>query len=156
MTVTTATASSVRNIISSCYGINPRQVKLMGELSPNAHFENTFHNGSMGRSEEKIRLWGFSPEIGIKDISDQIVGQISGSNYAHSSSVHEEGTQLYEVSEISQFAFFIVNKEGEHNWEGSEYQGWNTWEVFKAPNFEQHKNQLEASDLKRWEEWYQA
>lgn len=151
--MTATTASMVRNIICSCFKINPRQVKLEGEISPNTRFENVFHDGSLGSNYEKVRLWGFDSIIGIKDLSDY-VGEVRGSNYAHSESVHEDGALLHEIP--GNFSFFIVNREGEDNWEGNEYRSWNKWSIFKAPNFQQHRQQLEKADLKRWEDWYAA
>lgn len=151
--MTEITASMVRNIICSSLKINPRQVKLEGEISPNMHFEAVFHDGSLGSNYEKVRLWGFDPLIGMKELSDHI-GEASGSNYAHSKSVFREGKPLHEIEEVEKFSFFVLNKEGEHNWEGSTHEKWNRWSIFKAPNFQQHREQLEKADLRRWEEWY--
>ena len=152
MTVTTA--STVRNIISSCFEINPRQIKLAGEISPNHRFQDADSHGGMWSDIMENHVWGFSPETGIEGINIYCGYDRRGDDKPTD---HEEGQELFSIEGIEKFSFFIVYQVGEYSCPtNGERRVTNGWVVYKAPNFQQHRDQIEKADLKRWEEWYQA
>lgn len=150
--VMSMSASILREIVARTFNVKATNVILSGEISPSEKWQNSFFNGSMGKDENNFRIWGFNPKEGFIEIS-HIVGKKSGSNYAHSSSIDEDGQELHTVENIGDHVFFVVNNEGFDHWEGSRQEDWNTWTLYKAPNFKEHWEKIKQEDIARWEQW---
>ena len=136
-------ASILRNIVAQFAGVNARQIKLEGEISPNFEIQNTYKDGSMGYSKEVFKVFGWSPETGFVQITE-CIGEDSSSNYAHSNSIDKNGLFLHECPNVDKYLFFVINNEGCNRWEGSLQTEWDTWTLYKAPNFQQVWDKVEA------------
>lgn len=145
-------ASILREIVARAFNVKATSVILSGEVSPCQKWQNDFFNGSMGENQTEFHIWGFNPKEGFVEIS-YIVGERSGSNYAHTSSVDEEGEELHTVDGVENFIFFIIYEEGYSHWEGSPSEDWNKWTLYKAPDFQEHWKKIEDEDIARWEQW---
>ena len=149
----------IRNILSGTLKINPAIIKLEGEIKPDASWQNESKDGSLGAHEYNYIVYGYSPEkglINLSDINQNFIGVNSSSNYAHSSHTNTPGLELYQLEGIEAYSFFLVNEHGYSNWEGGENKRWDDYFLYKAPNFQAHREKLEKEDVERWKGWYAA
>lgn len=145
-------ASILRNIVAQFAGVNARQIKLEGEISPEFSCQNRTMDGSLGSGEDSFKLWGWSAETGFVQI-DEVVGIYDDSNYAHYSKTDTPGKTLHTIPGVDKYIFFILNQSGYSKWSGSENREWNNWTLYKAPNFQQIWGKVEENDVARWEQF---
>ncbi len=145
-------AQIIRNVVAGTFNIDAKNIILSGELAPYASFQNYQWNGSMGETEYTRSLFGWNPKSGFVNLSNYI-GLEAGSNYAHSERYDEPGTPMYAIEFVSDYIFFFLTEKIYENWEGSQYQNYTKYTLFKAPNFAEHIEKLEAADIARWEHW---
>lgn len=145
-------AQILRNLVASVFNIKATSVILSGEIAPDKSWQNSYKDGSCGSDEQNYKIWGFNPQKGFVELTE-CVGYRSSSNYAHSNSYDKEGKQLAEITNVEDYIFFLVNSNGYTAWSGSEHYDWNTWTLYKAPNFQSYWTAVEAADVQRWESW---
>lgn len=148
-------AEIIRSIVAATFKINAREVKLSGEISSDTSFQDESWNGSLGENHTKRSLFGWCPTKGFVNLNEY-VGEYSGSNYAHSQTIDEAGTPIFQIPSIETFVFFFLIEEVYSNWEGSQYENYTNYTLFKAPNFKEHLDKIETADVQRWQEWLQA
>jgi hypothetical protein len=153
----------LRNIVGSVFPVKTSNVILSGEINPEHVFQlDRGHSWWNGASEQADCAWGFDPKTGFKAITG-----VSGNlritefheytldrEYHYSNNgdcEHESGNRLCDLPEVEKFVFFLVNSQGKGYGETAEY--YNTWTLYKAPNFVQKWAEIEATDVQRWNEW---
>ena len=153
-------AQILRNLVSSVFNVKATNVVLSGEISPTYVPQlNNGHSWWTGGEEERHHVWGFSPRrgfvplcVGRERFSDALKREYTFSQ--NGETVHEEGMQLCDLHNVEEFIFFVINKEGkDYGDNGEEYNG---WELYKAPDFKSHWEEIEAADVTRWESWLNA
>jgi hypothetical protein len=143
----------LREIISRTFNIPAREIKLEGELDPETSYQNKYHDGSRGYSKITYKIWGYSPEKGFIDLSNNMVGYYSTSNYAGESTVDEPGKRICDIPDADQYIFFLIRKRDISDWEGCSSHDWIMWRLYKAPDFREYWERVEEEDLKRWASW---
>jgi hypothetical protein len=146
------TANIVRNIVAASFKIDARKVILSGEINPETSFQDRSWNGSMGEDSHSYAIFGWCAEAGFVNLNS-IVGTYSGSNYAHSQLVDEPGKAIYEIEGVEKYLFFFIIETVYSNWEGSQFKDYTQHTLYKAPNFQEYKEKIEAADVARWERW---
>jgi hypothetical protein len=145
-------AEILRNIVAATFKINAREVILSGEISPKTSFQNSFWNGSMGESSTTRALYGWCATQGFVCLN-KYVGEYSGSNYAHSQRIDEPGAAIAEIEGVEKYIFFFIIETVYSNWEGSQYENYTKYTLYKAPNFQEHLEKIETADVNRWQNW---
>ncbi len=156
-------AQILREIVSSVFPIKAHNVILSGEISPEHVFQlDAGHSWWNGASEQKDSVWGFDPNAGFKAITAmdehiQICGlhsHLLHREYSFSDNgncKHEPGDKLMDLPGVDKFVFFLVNSQGKGYGEQAEY--FNTWTLYKAPDFQKKWAEIEAADVERWNTW---
>lgn len=142
----------LRNIVSSVFKVRPQEVYLMTEVISPTFTKCNNECWSSQTTEQTHELWGFSPQKGFVNLTEEVIS--SGKN-------HSDGTwsdtssskyvgQLSNVEGVEEFVFFL------HHSTGNAYddnQSWDKWYLFKAPNFREFWEKIEADDVARWQKW---
>lgn len=148
-------ASVLRNIISSVFNINPREVKFGEEISPNRIFtEDCGHSWASTAQcpEEYDTVYaytknGFVQIAGIHNQRVKMSHYTLQRQYKYSQNgelTEREGEPLYNHPDCSEFIFLLVQ---------NLYISSNTtmsWTLYKAPNFKEHWDKIEEADIERW------
>lgn len=83
------------------------------------------HQGSMGRTTNKFRVWAWSPDIGFKEMPD-CVGEFRTSNYGH-----DGGYSHAPKCKLPAGLPILVHRSGASFWEGMEEANrWDVWELY--------------------------
>ena len=157
-------AQILRNIVGSVFPVKAHNVILSGEISPEHVFQlDRGHSWWHGASEQNDCAWGFDPKTGFKAITGLSVNLLGitefyeytlDKEYSYSDNgncEHESGDKLIDLPGVEKFVFFLVNAQGKGYGEQAEY--YNTWTLYKAPNFAQKWTEIEEADTLRWIEW---
>lgn len=130
-------ASILRNLVSSVFNINPRFVKLSGEIKPDHAFADTYRT-DYSNDYNKDEVWGFNPQTGFIKLINK----------------GEGGVLEFVPNVANNYIFFVVHNEGER-WQNTwdMIDSWDTWTIYKAPNFAAYFAAIEQSDLIRWANW---
>ena len=144
--------SILRNLVASVFNIKATRVTLSGEIEATANWQNSYMDGSCGSNRDTYTIWGFNPQTGFVDISN-IVGRNERSNYTHSNTINELGKELHTVENAESYIFFLINNNGYSHWSGSNQEEWDSWTLFKAPDFKNHWDKIEQEDIERWNNW---
>jgi len=157
-------ATIVRNIVSSVFPVKPQNVILSGEISPEHVFQlDTGHSWWNGVSEQVDSVWAFDPKTGFKAITGlskeykditEFYEWTLDREYSYSNNgemEHESGDKLMDLPGVEKFVFFLVNSQGKGYGENAE--SFETWTLYKSPNFAQKWAEIEEADTLRWLEW---
>jgi hypothetical protein len=147
-------ASILRNIVSSVFGVKPQNVILSGTIEP----ETTWHfdsGVSYVKGHDDAKVYGFSAKRGFEELTEKVVGY---THYYNGNHDHDQDTtcakmNLAEASKEKDYIFYVVNTFGASSFDGEEY---NDFTLYKAPDFAAHWAAIEKEDAKRWEEWLNA
>lgn len=135
-------ASILRNLVASVFGVNAKKVHLSGEISPEESFISyTGHSWAHGWNVYKV--WGFDPHTGFVQLNVPSYFSDNGT------SIGDDPMTIAEMAKNNEFIFFIVN----HDHEDQNYQGDNSWTLYKAPDFREYWKKIEEEDIARWEQW---
>lgn len=155
-------ATILRNIVGSIFPVKSQNVILSGEINPEHVFQlDRGHSWWTGASEQVDCAWGFDPKTGFKSITGmsqykditEFYDHILDREYSYSDNgncEHESGDKLCDLPGVEKFIFFLVNSQGKGYGEQAEY--YNTWTLYKAPNFAQKWAEIETENVQRWEE----
>lgn len=145
-------ANILRDIVGQYFNIDPKQVRLSGEISPDFVAIQHHTSGGMWEKSIKTKIWGFNPKTGFNCITNAIS--------AFEVNDHKDGPVKYmEIKslaniDINGFIFFLVKVRETYSCPtNNENKKSTSWTLYKAPNFKEHLNNLEAEDIARWEQW---
>jgi len=157
-------ASILRNIVGSVFPVSTKNVILSGEISPEFIPQNECgHSWWNGASEQYDCVWGFNPKTGFKRITEteedlETIASPSewminrAYHYSHNGdSEFEAGEMLLDHPEANEFVFFLVNSRGRNY--GEQGETFDTWTLYKAPDFKKKWAEIEEEDVKRWNDW---
>ena len=157
-------ASILRNIVGSVFPVKTHNVILSGEISPKHVFQlDCGHSWWHGAAEQADSVWGFDPKTGFKAITGlskeykditEFYEWTLGREYSFSNNgeiEYQSGDKLCDLPGIEKFVFFLVNSQGKGYGESAE--SFDTWTLYKAPNFTQKWAEIEEADVQRWNEW---
>ena len=174
-TLQATAAMKLRQVVEAIFPVAAKNVQLMDvELSPEfVPLEHAGHSWSDQVDTCYHWVWGFSHTEGFKLIAGNSRTNYSGEHCALYKLVGEhaeglcareyrysvngdmqesEGQQLLDISGVDRYTFFLVFESGTMN-QGSE--SYETWSLYKAPNFYEVWSRIEADDIARWSEWLQ-
>lgn len=146
------TASVLRNVVAKFANVHSTKIILKGEISPNFSVQDYFKNGSMGSSKNSFGVYGWSPETGFIPVNE-CIGEDSSSNYAHSDRTDIAGLDLHECQNVDKYLFFVVHEYGHNSWEGCNQELWDTWTLYKAPNFKETWDKIQLEEVQRLEDF---
>jgi hypothetical protein len=143
LSMANTSASILRQIVASVFGIKTTSVVLSGEISPDRKLVS-FSGHSWARMKDVINLWGFSPQRGFISVAVPSYWSNNGET------VGDEPMELHElIKEEDDFVFFLLHEDvEEHN-----HQDWESWTLYKAPDFREHWAKVQEKDIARWEAW---
>jgi len=157
-------AQILRNIVGSVFPVKSQNVILSGEISPEHVFQlDCGHSWWHGAAEQQDSVWAFDPKTGFKaitglskeykDITEFYEWTLDReySYYNNGEMEHEAGDKLLDLPGVDKFVFFLVNSQGKGY--GEQAEDYETWTLYKAPNFAQKWEEIEAADVERWIEW---
>jgi len=134
-------ASILRNIVSSVLKVDSRNIQLSGEISTDMKCPNW--SGNQWDSRYKYtQIWGFSPDKGLIELP--VKGEEPSFGYIASKFPEE----------YKECIFFVVKKWGCTQMQCPEdYDYYEDYIIFKAPNFQQYFASIEEAEIVRWEQW---
>lgn len=142
-------ASILRELVSRVFKIDSLNVILSGEIRPDWEGHSGFSYGSMWEKKEEVSIWGFNPHRGFCRLN--IVGEIS--QQGADAPVYRDGEiPLLKVKEIEEYLFFVVN-EKEYYSDNQRSENSDLWTLYKAPNFKEYLQKIEAIDIQKWKSW---
>jgi len=139
-------ANILRELVSKVFQVKSKNVILSGEMKSDSEFGgNTCWSSQT--TQQYYKVWGFCPTKGFV----RLEGLVSNYNNNESGEGYiTEGCKLYEVKNVEDYIFFLVEDKvvaKDHNYCS------HTWTLYKAPSFKEKMAQIEAGDLARWEQW---
>jgi hypothetical protein len=143
-------AQILRNLVSSVFGIDAKTVVLSGEIAANYTTDNSCSYGCMYTSQREEKLFGFNPGIGFVELSTNV--KVQTSNADGSWNGHME-VFLPEVSAVNEYIFFVSIGSRFYSAEQAETTDEKFCKLYKAPNFKEYFDKIEAEDIARWEQW---
>ena len=142
-------ASILRNLVSSVFGIPATSVILSGEINPNWTAYAGSTRGGMWDSEEDNAIWGFCPQTGFKLLN--IIGDLVQDE--PDSPVYERNAiHLFEVDDVEDFIFFVVHNKFSYS-DNQRLDESDSWTLYKAPDFQSYIASVEEADIERWQSW---
>ena len=138
--------TALRNIVSAWAETDAKNILLKGEIPVDFTPKSYFKNGSMGESKDTYKVFGWSPEVGFV-IIEECVGE---------DTINIAGKPLFECDNVDKYPFFIVHNYGHNSWEGCNQEAWDTWTLYKAPNFKEFWDKVELDDIERWTQFINA
>jgi len=120
---------------------------LSGEISPEYNLnKGDSYSSSAGERFDLYELWVFKNANGFTKIE-------TSNNWSTGSGerCEREVNPLYRNVSGDEIFFVEYWQGNDGTWNGAETE--DQWTVFKAPNFKQHIDKINAEDLQRWENW---
>ena len=135
-------ASILRNIVSSTFGVKANHVRLSGEIPADWIGSFSTNVAYMDVRDDVEELYSWTPETGFKLVE----GCYTGSHFYNGNHDRDVtiGNPLHECVDGTEVFFVLVHKL-------DNYIDYVT--VFKAPNFAQKWAEIETEDTVRWEQW---
>jgi hypothetical protein len=142
-------ASILRNLVSSVFNVKATEVVLSGEISPYWTGYAGKTRGGMWNASDNTAIWGFCPRSGF--VLLDIIGDLVQSD--QDAPVYQENAiPLCDVQNVSDYIFFVVHQQGSYS-DNQRSEEYNSWTLYKAPNFRAYMESLENADIARWESW---
>lgn len=143
----------IRKLVSLAFNVNPKNVILSDEnISPDFIPQNNRgHSWRDGAAEHSDLVAGFSFEEGIVKFDDIKCDYAFSDNGTPHTEAGETLSNYFERKNIdpSKFQFIIIKTVGKDYGENGNRFNYTT--IHKTPDFKRHWEQLENSDLERWE-----
>lgn len=141
-------ASILRNLVSSIFGVNPAKVILSGELPKNFFVQSNKSSGNLYDTNDEANLYAFNSTRGFILIE----GHNVNSQNANGSWNQEIGFS-FEDCAIHEDALFFISKEKKCGSSNGETWDYIKYTLYKAPNFKEFFDKINQEDLARWEQW---
>ena len=135
-------ASILRNIVSSTFNYPANKIILSGYISPEWIGEFSTNVAYTDVRDDVEELYSWTAKDGFKPIE----GCYTGSHFYNGNHDRDvtTGKPLHDCVDGTEVFFVLVHKLDDY----IDYIS-----VFKAPNFAQKWAEVEAEDLRRWENW---
>ncbi len=145
-------ASILRNLVSSVFGVEAKKVILSGEMPTNWYVEACHSHGSLYTHCDEVAVWGFNPKTGFIPVSGALDGYSRNDNGSGQS---ETLITFGDCAEVEGATFFLVKEDNYYRSNGETRES-ETYTLFKAPDFGAYMASVEAADLERWSNWISA
>ena len=139
-------ANILRNLVSSVFNVKATKVRLSGDISP--EYKGYSVDACIAGYSTTEKVWAFNAQKGFRQLN--CVANTQYYNGGCDSYFHDAPVLGECLVEGDIFVLIFSDSDSPN------YDDNTSWNLFKAPDFQEWRKNVEAQDLTRWESWLNA